>query len=84
MLARLRGLPGILVAEQEANSMEFRKTKTKAGGTKFNHYMYFVCSRHGTGGVKKYDKKHLKWTRKISIKRTGCTSTLTCQDIPQH
>jgi len=66
-----------LGAEQDGNSVEFCKTKTRTGGDKFHTHIYFVCSRHGTGGVKTYEKKHPNWTRKIPAKRTGCGSALT-------
>ncbi|KAJ7029405.1 hypothetical protein C8F04DRAFT_962988, partial [Mycena alexandri] len=41
----------------------------------------YVCSRQGSGGKSKYQKKR-DWGRKISSKRTGCPCRLTVKTYP--
>jgi len=52
--------------------------KEKAWTEKF----YYICARQGTGGEKKYKKKHPEWGRKVPSKRCFCECHLTVKAYP--
>jgi len=68
--------------EQEEKTVELRLSKTVYGEPAFKATFYYLCSRHGTGGVKAYQKKHLDWERKVPNKRTDCPGSLRVKSYP--
>ena len=74
-----------LKEEEETQVIELRlkekrvnDVKEKAWTVKF----YYVCARQGTGGEKKYEKKHPEWGRKVPSKRCTCECHLTIKAYP--
>lgn len=61
--------------EEKKNGIEILRTTKANDGFVYATRQYYVCSRHGTGGLKKYVKKH-SWNRKIEAKRNGCPCSL--------
>jgi hypothetical protein len=69
--------------EQEEKTVELRLSKTVHGdNTAFKATFYYLCSRHGTGGAKTYQKKHPEWNRKVSNKRMDCPCSLRVKTYP--
>lgn len=71
-----------LVKEQETHLVELRKVQTASGADRYSFRTFYVCSRHGTGGKKDYQKKNPDWNRKIPTKRTDCACSLTVKTYP--
>lgn len=73
-----------LKSEQEEQTIELRLSKTVTGGmsSAFKSTFYYLCSRHGTGGVKTYQKKHPEWERKVPNKRLDCSGSLRVKTYP--
>ena len=71
--------------EEETKFVELRLKETrqnKSNNGEWTQKLLYVCARQGTGGNKKYQKKHPKWDRKIPGKRCGCASRLTIKCYP--
>jgi len=68
--------------EQEEKAIELRLSKTVYGNPAFKATFYYLCSRHGTGGIKAYQKKHPDWERKVPNKRTDCPGSLRVKSYP--
>lgn len=61
--------------EQDSKIIELGlkwRRKNKGNNPTWSEKHYYVCARQGTGGLKKYEKKHPEWGRKFPGKRTGC------------
>ncbi|KAJ7358501.1 hypothetical protein DFH08DRAFT_653556, partial [Mycena albidolilacea] len=71
-----------LTDEQRRNTIELQLVHAVAGLPQFSRKSRFVCSRHGTGGVKAVDKKLPERTRKIPSKRTDCQCSLVVKQYP--
>jgi hypothetical protein len=50
-----------LLQEQRDNCIELRLVTTKRLVPAYERKCRYVCSRHGTGGVKSYTKLHPEW-----------------------
>ncbi|KAI0047191.1 hypothetical protein FA95DRAFT_1492871 [Auriscalpium vulgare] len=69
--------------EQRSLVVEYRLVKTESSaGVLWTTKETYVCSRQGTGGISKYEKKHPDRERKIESKRTGCSSTIIVKTYP--
>lgn len=66
-----------LATEETTHSIELRRARSNQGGDRYLWRVDYVCSRHGTGGEKSYQKKNPDWERKIPSKRTQCKAHLT-------
>jgi hypothetical protein len=71
-----------LTDEQRRNTIELQLVHTVAGLPHFSRKRRFVCSRHGTGGVKVVEKKLPERVRKIPSKLTGCQCSLVVKQYP--
>ncbi|KAE9385224.1 hypothetical protein BT96DRAFT_1092373 [Gymnopus androsaceus JB14] len=58
--------------EEISKAIELRRVGEKTGKDKYASRFLYVCSRHGTGGVKPYMLKNPHWIRKIASKRSNC------------
>lgn len=65
-----------LAQEQASNSIELRKATTRSGALRYVERIVYVCARYGTGGIKKHEKKHPEWSRKVPTKLTDCPCSL--------
>ncbi|KAE9389420.1 hypothetical protein BT96DRAFT_834937, partial [Gymnopus androsaceus JB14] len=61
-----------LEREEISKAIELRRVGEKTGKDKYASRFLYVCSRHGTGGVKPYTLKNPHWIRKIASKRSNC------------
>lgn len=61
-----------LELENLSKGIELRRVGEKTGKDKYVSHFLYVCSRHGTGGVKSYTLKNPHWIRKIASKQSNC------------
>lgn len=61
-----------LELEESSKAIELRQAEEKNGKDKYISRFVYVCSRHGTGGVKAYMLKNPHWTWKIASKQSNC------------
>lgn len=61
-----------LELENLSKGIELRRVGEKTGKNKYVSRFLYVCSYHGTGGVKPYTLKNPHWIRKIASKRSNC------------
>ncbi|KAJ7322987.1 hypothetical protein DFH08DRAFT_638457, partial [Mycena albidolilacea] len=71
-----------LTNEQRRNTIELQLVHTVTGLPQFSCKHCFVCSRHGTGGVKVIEKKLPERARKIPSKLTSCQCSLVVKQYP--
>jgi hypothetical protein len=70
--------------EEERNTIEFvRKEKrpNQASTQLWNEKDIYICARNFSGGKNNYTKK-FSWTRKIPMKRIGCSCRLIVKTYP--
>lgn len=72
--------------ETESKTIELvrKEIRPNPNRSTTNHWIekhIYVCGRGFSGGKKNYKRKHA-WTRKVPIKRTGCTCRLTVKTYP--
>ncbi|KAJ7197468.1 hypothetical protein GGX14DRAFT_313609, partial [Mycena pura] len=68
--------------EERRHCIELRLIQTTKGLPQFDKKLRYVCSRHGTGGVKVYEKKFPERARRLAPKRTGCPCALIVKQYP--
>ncbi|KAJ7343898.1 hypothetical protein DFH08DRAFT_614554, partial [Mycena albidolilacea] len=68
--------------EQLAKCFDFCLVQTPTGLPQFEKKLRYICSRHGTGGVKEYTKQFPERERKIPGKHTGCQCALAVKHYP--
>jgi hypothetical protein len=68
-----------LTDEQRCKTIKLQLVHTVAGLPHFSRKRHFMCSRHGTGGVKVIEKKLPERVHKIPSKLTGCQCSLVVQ-----
>ncbi|KAJ7818322.1 hypothetical protein B0H14DRAFT_2373223, partial [Mycena olivaceomarginata] len=68
--------------EEHRQCIELRLVQTTKGLPQFEKKLRYVCSRHGTGGVKEYEKKFPERVRRLPPKRTGCACALIVKQYP--
>lgn len=61
-----------LEVEKTSKGIELRRVDVKTGKDKYVSRFLYVCSRHGTGGVKTRTPKNPHWIRKIASERSNC------------
>lgn len=71
--------------EEESKFIELRLKETRLNKSRSDGWikkLMYVCAHQGTGGSKKYKKKHPKQGRKVPSKQCGCTSHLIVKCYP--
>ncbi|KAJ7368946.1 hypothetical protein DFH08DRAFT_659509, partial [Mycena albidolilacea] len=68
--------------EEQQNCIELRLVNTYRRPPAYERKLWYICSRHGTGGVKVYTKRHPEWEFKLGLKRTNCACSLIIKQYP--
>jgi hypothetical protein len=68
--------------EQLAKCFDFCLVQTLTGLPQFEKKLRYICSRHGTGGIKEYTKQFPERERKIPGKHTSCQCALVVKHYP--
>jgi hypothetical protein len=70
------GFQAWLENEEHRHCIELHLVQTTKGMPQFEKKLCYVCSWHGTGNVKVYEKKFPERVRRFPPKRTGCACAL--------
>ena len=68
--------------QKSADTIDLVMCLNESGSKHFSWRRVYWCSRHGSGGIKPYDKKYPDRIRKFGTKRIGCPCKLDLKAYP--